>query len=62
MANTSIIEADHAQIADWVEQFHRNSFLFMRDDLDTALAEQVCRDANERLRVLLGFLLGGAYE
>ena len=62
MANTSIIEADHAQISDWVEQFHRNSFLFMHDDLDTALAEQVCRDANERLRVLLGFLLGGAYE
>ena len=62
MANTSIIEADHARIADWVEQFRRNSFLFMRDGLDAALAEQVCRDANERLRVLLGFLLGSAYE
>ena len=62
MASTSITESDHAQIADWVEQFHRNSFLFMSDDLDSALAEHVYRDANERLRVLLGFLPGGAYE
>ncbi len=62
MANTSIIEADHAQIADWVEQFHRNSLLFMSDDLDAALAEHVYGDSNERLRVLLGFLPGGAYE
>tara|TARA_B100000886_G_scaffold300887_1_gene230129 strand:+ start:1890 stop:2078 length:189 start_codon:yes stop_codon:yes gene_type:complete len=62
VASTSITESDHAQIADWVEQFHRNSFLFMSDDLDAALAEHVYRDANERLRVLLGFLPGGAYE
>ena len=62
MAKKSIIEADHAQIADWVEQFHRDGFLFLSDYLDAALAEHAYRDANERLRVLLGFLPGGAYE
>ena len=62
MANKSIIEADHAQIADWVEQFHRVGFLFLSDYLDAALAEHVYRDANERLHELLGFLPGGAYE
>ena len=62
MANTSIIEAGHAQIADWVEQFHRDGFLFLSDYLDAALAEHVYRDANERLRVLLSFLPRDAYE
>ena len=62
MANTSMIEADHAQIADWVEQFHRDGFLFLSNDLDAALAEHFYRDANERLRVLLGFLPGDTYE
>ena len=62
MANKSIIEADHAQIADWVEQFHRDGFLFLSNDLDAALAEHFYRDANERLRVLLGFLPGDTYE
>lgn len=57
-----MIEADHAQIADWVEQFHRDGFLFLRNDLDAAQAEHVYRDADERLRVLLGFLPGGAYR
>ena len=55
MANKSIIEADHAQFADWVELFHRDGFLFLSDYLDASLAEHVYRDANERLRVLLGF-------
>ena len=57
-----MIEADHAQIADWVEQFHRDGFLFLSNDLDAALAELFYKDANERLRVLLGFLPGDAYE
>ena len=61
MANTSMIEADHAQIADWIKQFHRDCFLFLRDDLNAALAEHVYRDANECLRVLLSFLPRGVY-
>ena len=65
MANTSMIRADHAQIADWVEQFHRDGFLFLSDYLNAALAEHFYkdtnRDTNERLRVLLGFLPRGAY-
>ena len=56
-----MIRADHAQIADWVEQFHRDGFLFLSDCLNAALAEHFYRDDNERLRVLLGFLPRGAY-
>ena len=51
MANTSMIEADDHQIVDWVEQFHRDGFLFLpgvlqpdlvttlRADLDAVLEE-----------------------
>ena len=61
MANTSMIRADHAQTADWVEQFHRDGFLFLRNVLDEARTEHIYRSTDERLRVLLGFLPGGAY-
>ncbi len=61
MANTSMIRADHAQTADWVEQFHRDGFLFLRNVLDEARTEHIYRNADERLRVLLGFLPRSAY-
>ena len=43
MANTSMIEADHAQIADWIKQFHRDGFLFLRNVLDEARTEPPAR-------------------